>query len=83
MQTYTEKVLRFVVERHEELPESHKAEYRLRGIDPDQLWSLIFSFDVKQDAERCCAEQQERAPKFWTYRVRDLGETQYIERSMF
>jgi len=80
MTTYTETVYRYVIERHEELPDRHKAEYRLNGIDPDNLWSLIWSFKDEDDAKAQLAQDNERAPKHWTYRMRDLGETQYIER---
>lgn len=92
METYVEKINRYVVEYHEELPEEHKAEYRLNGIDPDDNWSLKWSFECEKDAIAQKETDQEWYDKFCeengytkrkTYRVRDLGETKYIERSAF
>jgi len=90
-ETYTETVYRFVVEYHEELPESHKAEYRINGINPDDLWSLQWSFMELEDAQKqadkeilrhatFCVENGYNVRKTW--RVRDLGATQYIQRSV-
>lgn len=81
--TYIERVNRYVIERHEELPEEHKAAYRLEGINPDDLWSLIWSFETKEAAEKMLAEEEADAPKFWTYRMRDLGGPIEIERQMW
>lgn len=89
--TYKEKVNRFVVEYHEELPAKHKAEMRLNGIDPDERWCLMWSFEKEEGAIR-----QKEADEAWysefcqkhgyrpfkTFRVRDLGETMYIQRSV-
>jgi len=85
METYTEKVNRYVIERHQELPEDAKAVYRIEGINPDEIWSLIWSFETKEAAEEMLAEEQARAAKYKTitYRMRDLGQTQYIERSVW
>lgn len=83
METYKETVYRYIIERHDELPESHKAEYRIRGINPDDLWSLVWSFQTEEDALKCLEEEQERAAHFETYRMRDLGQTQHIERSFW
>jgi hypothetical protein len=78
-----------VVESHDELPERHLAEYRLRGMDPDTVWSLLYSFTTQEAAERTAAECQAQHLEFcrgfpcepWkTYRVRDLGGEQEIER---
>ena len=86
---YMEQVNRYVVESHEELPESHKASYRLRGIDPDTLWNLIWSFPILSDAlEQALADQvrhqefcEKHGYKPWqTYRVRDLGEPVEVKR---
>jgi len=92
METYVEKINRYVVEYHEELPAEHKAEMRLNGIDPDEYWSLKWSFENEEDA----IEQKETDEQWYknfceehgytmrkTFRVRDLGETKYIERSAF
>jgi len=83
MQTYQERVERFRIIRHEELPEAHKAERRLRGIDPDDCWSLIWSFDEIADAEKCLADCNESKASFQTYKIVDNGEASFIERSMF
>jgi len=90
METYTETVYRYVVEYHEELPEQHKAEMRLNGIDPDERWCLKWSFLTLEDAnaqmESDIELDKEICKKFdieshTTYRVRDLGETKHIERT--
>ena len=90
METYKEKVNQFVVEYHEDLPDAHKAEYRLRGIDPNDLWTLSWSFTTLADAEECAREEQNAHDTFCikygcavfkTYRVRDLGAPMEIESS--
>jgi hypothetical protein len=83
MQTYQERVERFRIIRHEELPEAHKAEYRLRGIDPDDNWSLIWSFDDSEAAEKCLADCNERKASFQTYKLVDNGEASFITRSVW
>jgi hypothetical protein len=81
-ETYQERVNRWRIMRHEELPEAHKAEYRLSGIDPDDLWSLIWSFETEQVAVEMLDKLNRRASKFWTYRLVDGGEATEIERSV-
>ena len=81
METYQEYVGRYRILRHEELPPEHKAGYRLRGIDPDDLWSLIWSFDDLESAEREFERSNARKPDFYTYRLVDAGAPEYIERS--
>ena len=91
METYVEKINRFVVEYHEELPDEYKAQMRLNGIDPDQHWNLKWSFENEENA----IEQKDKDQQWYldfcadngydpkkTYRVRDLGETKYVERSV-
>lgn len=90
-ETYTETVYRFVVEYLEDLPPEHRAQMRLYGIDPDDNWQLKWSFHEEADAvkqmekdtewlETFCKENGYKVTK--KYRVRDLGATQYIERSV-
>lgn len=81
MTTYKERVNRWRIIRHDELPESHKAEYRLAGIDPDDNWSLIWSFETEEDARRKLADCIEHAAKWQTYKLADGGEATEIERS--
>ena len=90
METYTERVNQFVVEYHEDLPEEHKAQYRLRGIDPNDLWTLSWSFETLAEAEKQAAISQQRHDdfctsyeydRFKTFRVRDLGAPVEIQRS--
>ncbi len=89
METYTEKVNRFVVEKVHDLPETHKAEYRKVGVDPDDHWVLKWSFEKREDAEKQLEREYQRQKEFNEeygyniqnkFRVRDLGETKYIER---
>lgn len=89
MDTYRETVLRYVVEYLEDLPDAHKAELRLYGIDPDDNWQLQWSFNTYYDALRqklrearrhadFCSEHGYKVRKTW--RVRDLGEAKQVER---
>ena len=90
-ETYTEIVHRFVVEYLEDLPAEHRAQMLINGIDPANNWQLSWSFEDLADAERvmkadalwyknfCASRGYAEAKK---YRVRDLGATQYIERSV-
>jgi len=80
-ETYKERVNRFRIMRHDELPEAHKAEYRLSGINPDNLWSLIWSFETEASARQCLAECEIRKAKWQTYKMVDGGEAIEIERS--
>jgi hypothetical protein len=80
MTTYKETILRYRIVRHDELPESHKAEYRAAGIDPDDNWSLVWSFADLKSAESCLAREQEEAPKWRTYKLVDGGAAETVER---
>jgi len=81
--TYKELVHRYRIMCHEDLPERHKEEYRNGGINPDELWSLIWSFKNKEDAEKCLADCIDDAPTFWTYKLVDAGQEEIIERSIW
>lgn len=84
MATYREKVLRYRILRHEELPERHKEAYRADGIDPDDLWSLIWSFGTKEAAVKCLEDEEAEAPAHWTFKMVDAGvEEEYIERQIW
>lgn len=76
-----ETIYRYRIIRHDELPEERKQALRDRGIDPDDRWSLIYSFkheaDANEELERCIAE----ASPWETYKLKDAGETTQIERS--
>lgn len=91
METYIERVNRFVVEYHEFLPSSHQAQMRINGIDPDNYWQLKWSFETEQAAIDQCEEDSRWYAKFCSdngfqnvkrYRVRDLGAAIEIERSV-
>lgn len=81
--TYQERVYRFRIFRHEELPTLHKIEMRKRGIDPDQLWKLIYSFADREAAEAALRECQQTAADWETYKLVDAGGEQTIERLAF
>lgn len=81
--TYKERVGRFRILRHEELPERHKAEYRLNGIDPDDCWSLIWSFDEEASAQEQLVDCNEHKGKFETYKLVDNGAPSVIERHIW
>lgn len=78
--TYTETVKRYRIVRHEELPPEHKASYRLRGINPDDLWSLIWSFDTLEAAELTLAACNAKKASFQTFKLVDGGKTETFER---
>ena len=78
--TYKETVHRYRIFRHEDLPEEHKAEYRLNDIDPDHNWSLIWSFIEKEAAIEQLKSCRENAPWWQTYRMIDAGKEEVIER---
>jgi len=78
--TYQERVGRYRIIRHDELPESHKAEYRLKGIDPDDNWQLIWSFSDLAAAENCLNDCKEDAPVWSTYKLVDAGKEEFITR---
>lgn len=80
MQTYKEMINRYRVLRHEELPEEHKAHYRAEGINPDDNWSLIWSFTTREAAEKCIADYEIDKPWFYTYKLVDAGQSEVIDR---
>lgn len=84
MQTYKETVLRYRVVRHTEYPDDIKASMRINGIDPDDCWSLIWSFDNLEDAEQQATEDREiyKEPTY-TIKVIDNGEATVIERPIY
>ena len=86
MNTYQETVNRYRILRHDDLPETHKAELRLHDIDPDDLWSLTWSFETLEDAEEKLSEDINRAAEFGfkrTYKIVDNGEASTIERPVW
>lgn len=80
METYQERVGRYRILRHEEMSEQRKAEYRLNGIDPDDLWTLVWSFDDEDKAKEQLARCIETKAECSTYILRDNGEASIIER---
>lgn len=80
MTTYSERVNRFLILRHEELPEAHQAAYRAAGIDPKDNWSLIWSFSTRVDAEDCLRDAKAEAASWMTHKMVDNGEATTIER---
>lgn len=81
METYQERVGRYRILRHEELPPEHKASYRLNGIDPDTLWTLVWSFDDEAAAREQLAFCIEHQPSYATHILKDNGEPSFIERT--
>ena len=78
--TYQEKINRYRIVYHEELPDRHKAEMRLNGIDPDTRRCLKWSFEELADAEEQLKIEQENAPEWQTYYLIDAGEAEVVER---
>jgi hypothetical protein len=75
-QTYEEPIGRYVVEKLENyasLPQ-HRASLRINGIDPDENWLLVWSFDNKDLAVIEAFESEERDTLKRKWRWRDRGE---------
>jgi hypothetical protein len=83
MDTYQERIARYRILYHDELPPEHKAQYRLNGIDPDDVWNLKWSFDNRADAEGQLNYEAtaEHKPHYRTYKLVDAGAEEIIERS--
>lgn len=80
---YQETVLRFRVLKNEELPAAHQAAYRADGIDPDNIWSLVWSFETREAAEaQVQLEQAKVRPWRVTWKIEDAGEATTITRSV-
>lgn len=91
MSGYKEKINQFVVECHELMDDRARAECLINGIDPDNLWSLKYSFTTLAGAELQLQMCEEAHHEFCTifgynpwkqFRIRDLGTPVEIERSM-
>lgn len=80
MNTVKETILRYQIQRHDELPEEHKAALREKGIDPDTRWSLIYSCNSRHDAEYILSNENENKADWETFRIVDAGEAQVVER---
>lgn len=82
METYKERIGRYRIVYHEELPEAHKAEMRLCGIDPDARRCLEWSFDNINDADEMLTECiLNNKSRFKTYYLIDAGKEEIIERA--
>ena len=88
--TYIETVLRYVVEYNETMTQERQEAYEAEGVDPRHLWTLKYSFTSENAAVTQANREQDNHDKFcihagykpWkTFRVRDLGSLQKIERS--
>lgn len=83
MSTYQEMVARYQILKHTELPEEYKEAYRKDGINPDEVWSLVWSFFDKEAAEATLEEECKRAFPNETFKLVDAGQTTYIERHVW
>lgn len=90
MEYYEERVNRYRVLRRTnydaETAEGRQAiaELKLHGIDPEDSWSLVWSFENLESAENQAAEER----KFWkepryTVAVKDAGEATVIKRPIY
>jgi len=77
---YFETVQQYVLERQTELPEEMKAEYRIKGVNPDELWELIWSYQTEEAAKLQLAREEAKGSKIWKWRMRDLGGAKTIKR---
>lgn len=83
MQTYQERVGRYVILKHVVLPAEHQAEYRSKGIDPDTIWSLYYSTNNEADCIEVLKEAREDARWHTTYKMEDRGAPSTIERPVY
>lgn len=79
-ETYIERVNRWRIVRHEELPPAHQEAYRAQGINPDEIWSLIWSFETEEAAQEQLAECIAHAASWQTYKLVDGGKAEEVER---
>jgi hypothetical protein len=84
-ETYKEKVLRYRVLRRPVITDpSIRAEYRLNDLDPDDCWSLIWSFNNEVDAIAQAEEEREIfKEERWIIKVVDAGSETIIERPIW
>ena len=66
--------------RHDELPEAHKEALRERDIDPDDRWTLIYSFENAPDAAEELVRCESDAAEWETFRIVDALETKAYDR---
>jgi hypothetical protein len=83
MQTYTETVGRYVILKHDDLPEEHKAAYRADGIDPDTIWSLHYSTNDAARAQEMLAYFNDDAARWESFKLEDRGAATTIERPVY
>ena len=83
MSTYQEPVYRYRIMRHDDLPEEHKAAYRAEGINPDEIWRLIYSTGDLEAAEETLRIETERAADWETWKLVDAGTDETIERPVY
>jgi hypothetical protein len=81
--TYEETVYRYVVEYQDNLPESMKDEYRAHGIDPNERWTLEWSFKTLEEANTQKLDYELDFFPQRKYRVRDTGSEHKITREMW
>lgn len=88
--TYEERVGRYRIVRRTnydpstEFGAQARAEMSINGIDPDDCWSLIWSFDDEDAANEQLAEEQQfwKEPRYTTKLV-DNGEATVITRPIY
>lgn len=68
---------RFCVIRHEELPDGHKAAYRISGIDPDRAWCLVWSFPTIERAIATLEDERKEAPEWRTFEMVDMAHSRF------
>lgn len=81
IKTYKERIGRYRIVYHEELPEAHKAEMRICGIDPDARRCLEWSFDTEAEARDMLERCIEDAPRYKTYYLVDHLSEEVVERA--
>jgi hypothetical protein len=80
--SHTETILRYRVVKLEDRGPEVRAALIERGIDPDQNWKLVWSFNELADAEKQMEREIEEGKeygldKYDTYKIIDNGETEY------
>jgi hypothetical protein len=85
METYVERINRFrIVRRVRVLSRAEAAQYRLNGMDPEDSWELVWSFEHVDSAENQMKKYSERGEtdegSYYIYKMVDAGKAEEITR---
>ena len=81
--TYEERVGRYRIMRHDAPTDEVRAIYVKKGMDPDDQWKLIWSFETRGPAEELIEQLKADAAEWETYKLVDNGAASIIERPVY